>query len=114
MVPHGLSVVINAPAAFRFTADAQPERHLEAAAALGADVSGAAPEDAGEILAERLETMMRQTNLPSGLEQIGYRDNDVPALVEGAYAQQRLLVMAPKEVTKDDLADLFRAAMRYW
>jgi len=114
MVPHGLSVVINAPAAFRFTADAQPERHLEAAAALGADVSGAAPEDAGEILAQRLETMMRQTNLPSGLEQIGYRDNDVPALVEGAYAQQRLLVMAPKDVSKDDLADLFRAAMRYW
>ena len=35
MVPHGIAVVINAPAAFRFTASANPKRHFEAAAALG-------------------------------------------------------------------------------
>lgn len=114
MVPHGISVVVNAPAAFRFTAGACPQRHLTAAAALGADTVGAGPEDAGEILAGRLADMMRQTGLPNGLVDIGYTDNDIPALVSSAWPQQRLLAQAPKPVTEDDLADLFRDAMTYW
>ena len=114
MVPHGIAVVINAPAAFRFTAMANPARHLEAAAALGADVAGAAPEDAGEILAQAFIALMRETGLPSGIAALGYGEADVPALAEGAYAQQRPLVMAPRSVSKQDLEGLYRDAMRYW
>ncbi len=114
MVPHGLSVVINAPAAFRFTAPASPQRHLQAAEALGADVSNADPSHGGELLAARLVQMMQATGLPSGLGQIGYGEDDIPALVKGSYAQQRLLAQAPCPVSEDDLADLYRAAMKYW
>src|SRR5512139_3510500 len=114
MVPHGIAVVINAPAAFRFTAQADPARHLDAAAALGVDVSGAAPGDAGEILAQAFIRLMRETGLPSGIAALGYGEADIPALAEGAYAQQRPLVMAPRAVSKQDLEGLYRDAMRYW
>lgn len=114
MVPHGIAVVINAPAAFRFSASANPTRHLEAAAAMGAQVDGAAPGDAGEILAQSFIRLMRETGLPSGIAALGYNEADVPALAEGAFAQQRPLVMAPRSVSKADLEGLYRDALRYW
>jgi alcohol dehydrogenase class IV len=114
MVPHGIAVVINAPAAFRFTGQANPARHLEAAAAMGADVTGAQPGDAGEILAQAFVRLMRDTGLPSGIAALGYLESDVPALAEGAFAQQRPLVMAPRNVSQQDLEGIYRNALRYW
>ena len=114
MVPHGLSVVINAPAAFRFTGPYCPERHLQAAEALGADISGASAADGGELLASKLEEMMKATGLPNGLNEIGYGDDDIPALVKGSYAQQRILAQAPCVVSEEDLAGIYRNAMSYW
>lgn len=114
MVPHGIAVVINAPAAFRFTAQANPQRHLDAAEALGADTGGARTEDAGEILARAFIDLMRECGLPSGIAALGYSDTDVSALAEGAYAQQRPLIMAPRQVSREDLENLYRGAMRYW
>ncbi|WP_448191283.1 hydroxyacid-oxoacid transhydrogenase [Azospirillum sp. sgz301742] len=114
MVPHGISVVLNAPAAFRFTGPAAPEAHRRAAEALGAEVRGLAPEDAGNALAETLIALMRATNLPNGLSALGYGPDDVPGLVKGAMAQQRLLSIAPCPVGEEDLRGLYGDAMRYW
>jgi alcohol dehydrogenase class IV len=114
MVPHGMSVILNAPSVYRFTACACPERHLHGAECLGADTRGATPEDAGEIVAKRIIEMMQATAFPGGLASIGYDERDVPALVEGAYPQRRVMANSPRDASKEDLAELFRGAMRYW
>ncbi|OBI47782.1 hydroxyacid-oxoacid transhydrogenase [Mycobacterium sp. E787] len=114
LVPHGMAVILNAPSSFRFTAQASPERHLEGARLLGADTRGADPRDAGEVLADELIRIMRAVGMPNGLGGVGYTDDDLAALTEGAYPQQRLLQNAPREMSKPVLADLFRQAMRYW
>ncbi len=111
MVPHGLSVVLTAPAVFRHTAPGDPARHLEAAGLLGADLRGAGAEDAGEVLAGRLLEMMGACGVPASLAGVGYTAADVPALVEGAFAQQRLLVNAPAPMTREVLAELFRRSL---
>jgi hydroxyacid-oxoacid transhydrogenase len=57
---------------------------------------------------------MRDVGAPSGVAELGYGEDDVPALVEGALKQQRLLVVAPKEAGADDLAHILTASMRNW
>ncbi|MCP5150031.1 MAG: iron-containing alcohol dehydrogenase [Ectothiorhodospiraceae bacterium] len=112
--PHGISVIIDAPSVFRFTAPTSPERHIDAAAMLGADTRGATPGDAGEVLAGRLIDMMRATRMPNGIADLGYGESDLPALSKGAYAQQRILQNSPVPVTEDDLQTIYRGATRYW
>ena len=114
MVPHGVSVIVNAPAVFRWTAPTNPERHLEAAGLLGADVVNARGSDAGEILAAHLASMMKACGLPNGVGGVGYTETDIPALTDGAFVQQRLLKNAPTEVHKDHLSQLYRDAMACW
>ena len=114
MVPHGMSVVLNAPSVYRFTGEAAPERHLEAARFLGADTRGADAKDAGEIVAAKLIEMMRAVNFPNGLNAVGYTDADAESLAERAFPQQRVIKNAPRDVTKSSLAELFKGAMKYW
>jgi alcohol dehydrogenase class IV len=112
--PHGISVIVDAPSVFRLTAPTSPTRHLEAAALLGANTGGAGEEDAGEVLAECIIGMMRDTNMPNGISALGYDDSDIAPLAEGAYAQQRILANSPVPVDEDDLQALYRGATRYW
>jgi hydroxyacid-oxoacid transhydrogenase len=114
LVPHGISVILNAPAVFRFTASANPGRHLQVAEALGADVMGARAEDAGKILADRLTWFMQRLNTPNGLRAIGYTSSDIPALVEGTLPQHRVTKLSPRPAGPDELAALFEDAMVGW
>ena len=111
LVPHGLSVILNAPAAFRFTAPANAARHLEAAEALGAQVAGVRLEDAGAVLADRITWFMQQLHVPTRLSAIGYTTADIPALVEGTLLQQRLTKLSPRQASPDDVARIFEDAM---
>ena len=71
IVPHGAAVMLNPPAVLLFTAPANPQRHLEAAAAIGADVSHVGPEDADEMLADAVTGFMRDLDVPNGLKALG-------------------------------------------
>jgi hydroxyacid-oxoacid transhydrogenase len=114
LVPHGFSVILNAPAVFRFTAQANPQRHLEAAAALGADVSGARPEDAGRILADRITWFMQRLETPNGLHAVGYSSSDIAALIEGTLPQHRVTKLSPRPFGAEELGKMFENAMVAW
>jgi len=114
IVPHGMSVILNAPAVFRFTGSANPARHLQAAEALGASVSGAKAEDAGTILADRITWFMQRLQMPNGLKAIGYSSSDIPALVEGTLPQHRVTKLSPRPAGRDELSALFEDSMVAW
>ncbi len=114
IVPHGMAVLLNAPAVFRFTGPSCPDRHLLAARLMGADTQGAGPEDAGELLAGRLVELMQRTGMPNGLSAVGYTLDDVPQLVEGTLPQHRVTKLSPRPFTSEELAQLSRDSMRCW
>ena len=114
LVPHGISVILNAPAVFRFTAVTNPSRHLQAAEALGANVSGAKDADAGRILSDRVTWFMQRLGVPNGLKAVGYTSTDIPVLVAGTLPQHRVTKLSPRLAGSDDLAALFESAMVAW
>jgi hydroxyacid-oxoacid transhydrogenase len=112
MVPHGMAVSLTAPAAFRFTFDAAPDRHIRGAELLapGAD----RPSDMSQFLPSVLVSLMRDIEIPNGVAAVGYTGDDIPQLVEGTMKQERVLATAPKPVTGDDLAAIFTSSMELW
>jgi hydroxyacid-oxoacid transhydrogenase len=112
MVPHGMSVALTAPEAFRFTFDANPERHIRAAQLLapGAD----RPARDADFLPSVITALMKDIDIPNGVAAVGFTSADIPDLVEGTTKQQRLLATCPKPVTEDDLGGIFAASMELW
>ena len=111
LLPHGMSVILNAPAVFRFTFSAKPDRHFAAAEALGADVSTCHREDAGRVRADRITWFMQRLKMPEGIRAVGYNPSHIPALVAGTLAQERLTMLSPKAVDGEALARIFEDAM---
>ena len=114
IVPHGMSVILNTPAVVRFTSPSDPQRHLRAAAALGAEISDAPPEVAGVLLAGRVIHFMKLTDMPNGLSAVGYTADDIPALVKGTLPQHRVTKLSPIEAGELELTKLFEDSMQVW
>lgn len=100
-VPHGLACAVTAPASFRFIQDAAPERCREAARLI----------DGGDDLAASFTRLARDVGSPVTIGEVGYVADDIPAIVEGAMKQQRLLVNSPKAVDEAALEAILRDSL---
>ena len=114
IIPHGMSVVLNAPAAFRFTGPARPDRHLESARLMGVETDAGDLERAGEILADAVIDLMKKTGMPNGLSAVGYTEADLDKLVEGTLPQHRVTKLCPRPFTAEELKEVFRSSLTLW
>ncbi len=112
MVPHGMSVSLTAPEAFRFSFEANADRHMAAAQMLGPDAEK--QNDASEQLPHVVTELMRDIGIPNGIGAVGFDEGDIPDLVEGTMKQQRLLATCPKTPTEDDIAGIFSRSIENW
>ncbi|ORX36776.1 alcohol dehydrogenase [Kockovaella imperatae] len=99
LIPHGVAVSLTAPAVFEFTAPASPQRHREAAAVFMGDRAGeldrVRDEDIGRVLGEEVRRFLDLVEVPRGLQGVGYLNEDISSLVQGALPQRRVLDLAP-------------------
>jgi alcohol dehydrogenase class IV len=112
MVPHGMSVSLTAPEAFRFSFSSAPERHLKAAELLAPTMDKL--NDAGEQLPKAVIDLMRDIEIPNGIGAVGYTEADIPDLVPGTMKQQRLLATCPRPVGEEDIAAIFAHSIENW
>nr|HID58020.1 iron-containing alcohol dehydrogenase [Desulfobacterales bacterium] len=114
MVPHGHSVTVTAPAAFKFTAAIWPEKHAHAAQLLGINTEGMSVIEAAMALPDAIIQLMKDIGFPSGIAELGYTEADIPQIVEGTLKQQRLLVGCPRKVGEKELTQIAKESMKYW
>jgi hydroxyacid-oxoacid transhydrogenase len=112
MVPHGQAVSLTAPAVFRWTFEASPDRHLRVAGLLGPDTP--VPDDPAEALPRVLIDLMRDIGIPNGIGAVGYGESDVDDLVPGTLKQQRLLATCPRPAGAEEVAAILRASVENW
>jgi alcohol dehydrogenase class IV len=114
MVPHGIAVIVNSPAVFELTGPACPDRHILAAESFGTEKTDVDKKDAGGLLAARVTELMKATGIPNGLKGVGYSEDDLESLTNGAVPQQRLIDNAPMPISREQIKDLFKNALAYW
>lgn len=114
LVPHGLSVIVNAPSVFSFTGISNPDRHANCARILkqartsdGTIYFPKPSPDTGRWLADEIRYLMDDLNVPVGLKPFGYELDDIPSLVEGTLPQHRVTKLSPRPVGRKELEDLF-------
>jgi hydroxyacid-oxoacid transhydrogenase len=108
LTPHGYSVIVTSPASFRYTFASNPDKHRRVAELLTGEVIDDADEN---TLPDVLIALMRDVGAPSGIEELGYGEDDLDELVEGALKQQRLLAIAPAEVGPRELRTILADSM---
>lgn len=111
LVPHGFSVILNSPSVFRFMGPTCPERHAEAALALGLERNSKPP---GNTLADGVINIMRAIGVPNGLSGVGYTVDDVDALTDKGWKQRRVVENSARPITKEEMRAMFEGAMSYW
>lgn len=111
LVPHGFAVIVNTPSVFRFMGPTCPERHADAARSFGIEVGDTAP---GNALADGLIDIMSSIGAPNGLEDLGYTIDDLDALTDKGWKQRRVVDNAARQITRDEMKEIFAGAFTYW
>ena len=107
-VPHGVANAIHLPHVIRHNAagsDEIADRYRD----IG-EVFDIAEPDIGDALATHITELVARLGLPTRLSQVGVPEDGIAALVEGAMGDGTTL-LNPREMSEEDYAELYRAAL---
>jgi alcohol dehydrogenase len=109
-LPHGVCNAILLPHVQRFNAKACPERLTDVAKAMGVDVSAMTVEQGAEAAIDAIVKLAADVGIPSGIEQLGAKADDIPTLTENAL-KDACGFTNPIQATAEEISEIFRAAM---
>ncbi|MFZ0632502.1 MAG: iron-containing alcohol dehydrogenase [Acidobacteriaceae bacterium] len=109
-LPHGVCNAILLPVVCEYNLIACPKRFRDIAVALGQDVSRLSDLEAGERGIAAIRRLSRAVGIPSGLMELGVREDDLEMMADNA-KKDACQLTNPRTATLGQVVGMFRAAM---
>jgi alcohol dehydrogenase class IV len=108
-VAHGVSNAVMLPHVLEFNLPAMPERYAAIGRALGVEEGGTELDVARRGVAA-IRTLLQRCGMPSGIAQLGVPEAALSGMTAAAMQVQRLLKQNPRDITAEDVQDIYRRA----
>jgi alcohol dehydrogenase len=109
-LPHGVCNAIFLPLVCEFNMNACLERYADIAKAMGEDIAGMTEREAALLGIEAIRTLSADIGIPSGLTELGMKEEDIPEMAEWAL-KEVCTPTNPRTTTLQDMVDLYKKAM---
>lgn len=109
-LPHGVCNAILLPYVEMYNKQVCPERFADIAKAMGEKIDGLGPEEAADKAIDAIKKLSADIGIPSGLQDLGVREEDFVLMAENAM-QDMCRLTNPRELTKEDIVDIYSKAM---
>lgn len=108
-LPHGVCNAILLPHVSRFNLIGNVERFVDIAEAMGENVQGLSARDAAEKALSAIVTLSNDVNIPSGLTELGVKEEDLKIMAENAMKDACSLTN-PRLAKLDDVIQIYKNA----
>ena len=110
-IPHGVSNAILFAHVMEFNKDACSERLAVLCDAVYPELSSKSVAEKADYIIKEIAGIVKDTNIPTSLEEFGVKQEDIDFLVEAGSQQTRLLVNNCKELSLDDIRYIYKKVM---
>lgn len=108
-LPHGVCNAILLPHVSRFNLIGNVERFVDIAEAMGENVQGLSARDAAEKALSSISTLSKDVNIPSGLTELGVKEEDLK-LMAGNAMKDACSLTNPRLAKLDDIIQIYKDA----
>ena len=113
-LPHGIAVCVTGPASLDFLAPVFQEKLAKVATLLGEKTEGLSVGEAAASAKEAMINLMKDIDVPTGIAEFGFEEDDIDELAEAGIKIQRLLSCSPRTVKLDDIIEIYRKSLHNW
>ncbi len=104
---HGRSNAVMLPYVVDYNKVANLSKYANVAQVMGENIEGLSAYDAVEILVSILKRLLEDIGIPNKISAYGASREDIPTLVEGSMKQSRLFAPNPRNLTEEDVKDIY-------
>ena len=109
--PHGVANAILLSQVFEFHKDHLKDQMHEIAPLMGINAFGMPADKAANEVVSTVREIRNEIKIPSKLSDVGMKESDVAQFVDDAQKSQAIFIAAPRQVSADDLAAIYKSAL---